>query len=314
VIDLVRTGSDSDRVYPLEGVLSADFQQFDNLFSEAAFASYLLAFDATRDECFAEIRRAGLTQFAEGDDDKKKGKRKPPFDFRFDVPPQEAIDFFKRKKILPPDEFYRLEAEARAGAFTISHVYKTDVIEGFRTELVDAMENGRTGKQTIDRLRSILEGAGHKVLSNHHLEIVVRTMMHAAFGVGRRRAQEDVADVLPIWEYSAVGDDRTRPTHMALDGMQFPADHRFWDKYYPPWDWRCRCSVIAILDRRTGYDPRRPNERATVDLDKEGLPIRAAIDGQVVRINTSTFQGIPRQTSLEQVLKSSSERALDSRK
>lgn len=298
----------------LNNLLSAEFQQLDNLLSEAAFASYLLAYDATQSECSAMLGIGTIVQFAEGDDKKKRKQKIPDRDPHFEVPPQEAIDFFKRKKVLPPDEFYRLEAEARAGAFTISHVYKTDIIEAFRNEIVTALEAGSPVKNVTDRLRSILDGAGHKMLSTHHLEIVVRTMMHAAFGVGRRRAQEDVADLLPIWEYSAVGDDRTRPTHMALDGMQFPANHRFWDKYYPPWDWRCRCSVIAVLDTRTGYDARRPNTRATLDLDGDGLPIRAAVDGQVVRINTSTFQGIPRQSSLESVLSDSSRRALDSRK
>jgi uncharacterized protein with gpF-like domain len=48
--------------------------------------------------------------------------------------------------------------------------------------------------------------------------------------------------------YDAVNDSRTRPTHLALDEKVFPADHPFWDKWYPPNGYRCRCSVIPLSE------------------------------------------------------------------
>lgn len=325
-------------------MLSKELQFFDNLLSNAAFAAYLLAYDTANDEHLTTLRKAGLSiEFAEGEDDsgkKKKPVRKPkkwrikqyepneadeigaeitdgenaPFALRFDVPPKEAIDFFKRKQLLKPEEFYKLDGQAKAGAFSVSRVYKMDVIEGFRNELTDALEKGRPTQQVIKNLRSIVDGAGHAELSTHHLETVVRTTMQIAYGVGRRMAQEDVKDLLPVWEYSAVGDDRTRPTHMALDGLQYPADHIFWSKYYPPWDFRCRCIVIPALDFRTGYDRGRPNARTVIEYDNDGLPAGANVDGIPTNFKAVNFSGVPSGADLEQSLKTAAQRALDSRK
>jgi len=319
-----------------EDLLAADFQSFDNLLAEATFASYLLGFDTAAEECAATI--AGSVKFAEGDKKKTLTRRrkirvvdykpneKPetaaeitdgksaPFGLRFDVPPAEAIDYFKRKKVLPAKDFYKLGREARAGAFTISNVYKDDVTAALQQELIDALEQGRTQQDVIKRFNAILDGAGHERLGDAHLETVFRTATQMAYGVGRRRAMEEVAEDLPIWEYSAVGDDRTRPTHIALDGLQFPANHPFWDKYYGPWDFRCRCTVIAVLTYRKGYDRTRPNPDSIIDYNKDGLPDRGNVAGTPVQIKTSGFVGVPRQASLEKVLTDSAERALDSRK
>lgn len=335
------------RVPDLNKLLVAEFQQLDNLLSETVFAAYLLAHDDAQDEILAVINTApNLANLSEGD--KKKPKRQralvrrvdtagkaitylphgkdqtaaeignigkdPLMALRFDVPPQEAIDYFKRKRVLPADQFYKLRGEAKAGAFAIGKVYQTDVTTAFHNELISALENGTPQREMIQKFKDILAGAGHAELGDAHLETVFRTATQMAYGVGRRAAQEDVADYLPIWEYSAVGDDRTRPSHMALDGLQYPANHPFWDKYYPPWDFRCRCSVIPIFDYRKGYDPNRPNDRTVVEFDKEGLPAGYNVDGTPGNIKTTNFVGVPRQANLEQVLTDGAARALDARK
>jgi SPP1 gp7 family putative phage head morphogenesis protein len=294
-----------------------------------------LAYDTASDECRSIIQSINL---AEGDDKKRPVRRRrtprlitylphgkdqtaaeitdgksTPFGLRFDVPPQEAIDYFKRKQILPADRFYALEAEAKAGAFAIGKVNETDITQALRDELIDALQTGRTQQDVIKKLKGILDGAGHKMLGDAHLETVFRTTTQMAYGVGRRIAQEEVADFLPYWEYSAVGDDRTRPTHMALDGLVYPANHPFWDSYYPPWDFRCRCSVIPRFDLGKQYDKFRPNARTAIEYGDDDLPKRVAVDNNVVRLDTTKFQGVPRQASLEQVLTNAASRALENR-
>lgn len=309
--------------FEIEQLLSNEFQSLDNLLSETAFAGYLLGYDTSREECRDIIRNDNRITFAEGDDEKDRAERvggKLAFDLRFDVPPSEAIDYFKRKQILPADEFYRLEAEARSGAFAIGKVYRTDVTAALQKELVDALEQGRTQRDVIERLKAILKGAGHQMLGDAHLETVFRTATQMAYGVGRRIAQEEAAEYLPVWEYSAVGDDRTRPTHMALDGLQFPANHPFWNRYYPPWDFRCRCTVIPVFEIRKGYDRTRPNADSVVDYDRDGFPVRANVAGIPAAFvdkdgnRITKFDGVPPQPKLGAVLKAGAERALDSRK
>lgn len=49
---------------------------------------------------------------------------------------------------------------------------------------------------------------------------------------------------LPYLLYQTVGDDRVRPEHQVLDGIRKRVDDPFWQSYYPPNGFRCRCIVI----------------------------------------------------------------------
>jgi len=70
------------------------------------------------------------------------------------------------------------------------------------------------------------------------------------------------ADMAELWEeqsvdsngryllqYRTAGDDKVRPEHAALNRITLPADDAFWDSYYPPNGWRCRCTVHRVLAR-----------------------------------------------------------------
>lgn len=59
--------------------------------------------------------------------------------------------------------------------------------------------------------------------------------------------QRDKA-ILKILEYQTVGDARVRPTHQELDGIKRGVDDSFWDLYYPPNGWRCRCTTLSHED------------------------------------------------------------------
>lgn len=59
---------------------------------------------------------------------------------------------------------------------------------------------------------------------------------------------QDQADIFPLLQYSTVNDDRVRPDHAEQDGKTYPVDHPFWDTWYPPNGWRCRCLVRQMRD------------------------------------------------------------------
>ena len=59
---------------------------------------------------------------------------------------------------------------------------------------------------------------------------------------------EQEKDELPMLQYQTVGDDRVRPTHRQLDNIIKPVDDVFWNTYYPPNGWRCRCMTISLMD------------------------------------------------------------------
>jgi len=281
--------------------------------SDSILASYLLALDNTQAENQKIISQRLKAEFADepvytvGDDNLN-------LKLRFNVPPEEAIDYFKRKKIVTKKEFDKLSRQAKAGAFYVSGVYKKDILTAFHQEITDALESGQTLQKTTKGFKDILDGAGHRELGDFHLETVVRSNMMTAYGVGQRRAMEDVAEDLPLWEYSAVGDDRTRPTHRALDGAVFPANHSFWDEHFPPWGFNCRCSVIARFDYPENYNHRKPNKDTTIAYDEKGLPAKAEYLNQVVDLKATKFVGVPRVAQLDEVLQKAAERAQAARR
>ena len=54
------------------------------------------------------------------------------------------------------------------------------------------------------------------------------------------------AEKNPFLQYQAVMDENTRAEHAALNGVVKRYDDEFWDKYYPPNGWGCRCEVIQL--------------------------------------------------------------------
>lgn len=53
-------------------------------------------------------------------------------------------------------------------------------------------------------------------------------------------------DIMPYLQYTAVMDGNTREEHAALNGVVKRIDDPFWDKYYPPNGWGCRCEAVQL--------------------------------------------------------------------
>ena len=52
-------------------------------------------------------------------------------------------------------------------------------------------------------------------------------------------------------QYRTAGDGKVRPEHAALNGVTLPPSDAFWEEYYPPNGWNCRCTVVQV--RRSKY-------------------------------------------------------------
>ncbi len=63
---------------------------------------------------------------------------------------------------------------------------------------------------------------------------------------GRFQSQLENIDDRPYWQYVAILDGRTRPSHRAMNGKVFRYDDPFWGSFYPPNGWGCRCRVVAL--------------------------------------------------------------------
>lgn len=61
---------------------------------------------------------------------------------------------------------------------------------------------------------------------------------------------ESEKDTFPYLTYVTVGDERVREEHRTKDGLTYPVGHPFWNTWFPPNGWLCRC--IAIRETRAG--------------------------------------------------------------
>lgn len=154
------------------------------------------------------------------------------------MPFQEAVDYFAAKTALTPDEFAALTAEvgeyAQEQAFTAARVMRADVIQDIHNEVVKAIESGQTIWDFREAVDEIMERRGWAGLMPYRLDNIFRTNVQGAYNAGRFKQMKRVADRRPFWEYDAVNDSATRPSHLAHDGKVYRHDHPFWDQWYPP--------------------------------------------------------------------------------
>lgn len=75
-------------------------------------------------------------------------------------------------------------------------------------------------------------------------------------------------------QYRTAADDRVRDSHAILHNITLPPSDKFWNEYYPPNGWRCRCRAIEVLKDK--YAPSESayaiekGEKATSLIGKDG--------------------------------------------
>lgn len=52
-------------------------------------------------------------------------------------------------------------------------------------------------------------------------------------------------------QYRTMGDAKVRPAHADLHGVTLPMSDPFWEEFYPPNGWNCRCTVVQV--RKSKY-------------------------------------------------------------
>ncbi len=159
--------------------------------------------------------------------------------FVFDQPFEEAVNYFLAKGIMTREQFDRLSAAEKAKAFTAARVYGADELQRVFEAVGAALEKGISYREFAKGVQDLLTRPWHR-------ETVFRTNVLSAYGAGHWEQAQDVRALRPYARYSAVMDGRTRPTHAALHGLVYPLDHPFWQRYWPPWDYNCRCAAVTL--------------------------------------------------------------------
>lgn len=165
---------------------------------------------------------------------------------------EEAVDYFKERIPVTAATFYAIAEEYRALAFTVSGYTKAQILKRFYDELLNALEEGNTLQEFRANMNDFLESEGYEGLDPLQADLIFRTNIQTAYNVGHYQKMTDpaVMKLRPYWQYDAVNDSHTRPSHLEMDERVFPADSPVWDIWFPPNGFKCRCTVKTLSKRQ----------------------------------------------------------------
>lgn len=184
----------------------------------------------------------------------------------FAMAPSDAVAYFRSKGYRITDQWQDMLGAAHARAFTVAKAMKMDVLQDIRSAVDEALAEGVTEREFVNRLAPKLKaqgwwgketwkdatGADREVQlgSPRRLKTIYRTNLQTAYMAGRYRRQLASVEARPYWQYVAVMDSRTRPSHRAMNGRVFRWDDPIWQYFYPPNGWGCRCRVRNLTERQ----------------------------------------------------------------
>ena len=170
------------------------------------------------------------------------------------LPFQEAIDYFRSKTNLTPGQFDKLSEAAKAKAFTIGGGATRQVRQSIKDLIDQALSEGVALKDFQNQAADILDSAGISERSPWYWETVYRTNMATSYQVGRwqQMTDPDVVAERPYLRYVSALLPTSRPSHREKHGLVYPVEDPFWDEWYPPNGFNCRCTVMSVSESLLG--------------------------------------------------------------
>ncbi|EGT9208823.1 phage head morphogenesis protein [Salmonella enterica] len=219
--------------------------------------------------------------------------------------PKEAIAYFRAKGQHIGWNWYETAADVHARSFTVAKAARVDVLTTIQTEVERAISQGVSQQEFIDTLsprlkklgwwgkQVIVDSAGNaeevQLGSPRRLALIYNVNTRVAYNVGRYAQLMNSTDTHPFWQYVAVMDSRTRPSHAALNGLVFRYDDPFWKTHYPPNGWNCRCRVRALSQERMNALGLQATQGDKYLTTKK---VQAAVDkatGEMIEMDVTTF-------------------------
>ncbi|MDG6895048.1 phage minor head protein [Volucribacter amazonae] len=204
--------------------------------------------------------------------------------FSFGLSPEQAIAYLRNKKaILDQVDDVALLTSARGKAARIANLSSLEMTKDIYQSLIDAQQAGKPFHQWQQELLAEMKHKGwlHNINKKaviadpktgeifgtpRRLRTIYQTNTQAAYSAQRYQQQRDNAINRPYWQYTAVGDKRTRPSHNQMNGLVYRYDDPFWQTFYPPNGFNCRCTVIALAQR---------------DIERQQIEVKSS-EGQLI--------------------------------
>ena len=178
-------------------------------------------------------------------------------DFTMKTGFQGAKEFFIDKKVIDIDKYNSLSNTAKETAFSVAKLTDLTVTEHLRDLITTAIDEGMDLAEYQAQVAEMVAKVGITPLNPYYIENVFRTNLLSTYNIGHRRAGLDDLNTV-AFRFLAVGDSRTRDTHLDLSGTTAPKNDPIWDQITPPLDYQCRCTIISLsqyyLDNKKGFE------------------------------------------------------------
>jgi len=175
-----------------------------------------------------------------------------------DLAPREGLEKLGKKAVVSKAEFTRMAARERMRSWTIAGVVENDLLNTSRSLLVRGIDEGWTLPEYAKAFRDAnvqYTGTDYGVAAKKgeaikpwHLETIIRTNFSTVYNDSRwvMMNHPDVIEFVPAYQYSAILDTRTRPSHAAMDGKIYPRDDPIWLRWKLPAGYSCRCYLVPV--------------------------------------------------------------------
>lgn len=121
-------------------------------------------------------------------------------------------------------------------------------------EINSYLYDNKGNLKTFEEFKAALDNLNIKYNKNW-LEAEYRTARQSSYMAQKWNDIQANKELFPNLKYKTQEDDRVREEHAALNNIIAPIDHPFWEKYYPPNGWRCRCDAVQTAEEPSGYIP-----------------------------------------------------------
>lgn len=209
--------------------------------------------------------------------------------YAMQLAPADAIAYFESKGYATGFNWYDVQAQANAKAFTVAGVLRLDILADIQNGLKPALSDGDTERDIERKLLPLLEQKGWigkglvadpetgelwgKRLTPRRIGTIFSTSIQSAYAAGRWKQQVANKTERPYWQRVAVMDLHTRPRHALLNGFTAAADSPVWDCFYPPDGYGCRCRIRAFTKAQVEARGLAVHEPELYDIEQEyGIP------------------------------------------
>lgn len=159
------------------------------------------------------------------------------------------------KKLKITTSWNEISDAGHSKAFTVSTVMKADILQ----EIYNVIEQARIDGMPFSEFKqtALKEGGLAERMtaagwtggaSPSRLKVIYNTNLTIAHAKGQHEQMLLLSKERPLWKYKQLQRVSKRHEHARYHNKVFRNDDPIWDSIYPPRDFNCGCTVIAVKE------------------------------------------------------------------